>query len=350
VSHLQPALTHWRLPEGAAVSGQVDTGLINTTCELRVGDTVVGYLQRLNTSIFVPAVHEDIAQITSAVASAGLCTPKIVPCADGSLWHEDDEGGVWRCLTPVGSRTMVAFETLQHAQSAGRLVGRWHSALADFEVPFQSVRAGAHDTEAHMAGLQEALRAHRGHRLFADVAPLAEQILAGWSATPRVGELPQRVIHGDLKVSNLRFSGDDAVAIIDLDTCAYGTIDVELGDALRSWCNRASEDDAPHFDVDVLEAALRGYADGAGAGGLSGAEWQSVVPGLERICWELSARFCKDALEERYFGWDTRFGTRGAHNLARARGQAGLAAQVASARGEADARVRQIRDEIAADS
>ena len=157
-----------------------------------------------------------------------------------------------------------------------------------------------------MAGLQEALRTHGGHRLFHKVEPLAAQILAGWDATPRVEGLPRRVIHGDLKVSNLRFSGDEAVAIIDLDTCAYGTIDAELGDALRSWCNRASEDDAPRFDVAFLEAALRGYAQGAA--GLSDSEWAAIVPGLERICWELSARFCRDALEERYFGWDERFG------------------------------------------
>lgn len=340
-----PALSHWPLPEGVQVVGQVDSGLINTTCELRLGSSVVGYLQRLNTSIFVPEVHEDIAQITAAVDAAGLSTPRLVPCVDGSLWHEDAKGGVWRCLTPVGSRTMLAFENVTQAQSAGELVGRWHSALTDFDGTFQSVRPGAHDTEAHMAGLREALREHRAHRLVADVEPLAAKILAGWDATPRVGRLPRRVIHGDLKVSNLRFAGDEAVAIIDLDTCAYGTIDAELGDALRSWCNRASEDDAPRFDVSFLGAALRGYA--RGATDLTDAEWASVVPGLERICWELSARFCRDALEERYFGWDPRFGSRGEHNLARARGQASLAAQVASAREEAVAVVQQIRVETA---
>jgi len=348
VSAVLPALSHWPLPEGVEVSGQVDTGLINTTCELRLGASVVGYLQRLNTSIFVPQVHEDIAQITGSVEAAGLCTPRLIPCVDGSLWHKDSQGGVWRCLTPVGERTMVAFETLGQAQSAGELVGRWHSALTDFDTPFQSVRPGAHDTEAHMAGLQEALREHRGHRLFALVEPLAAQILAGWGQTPRVGTLPRRVIHGDLKVSNLRFTGDDAVAIIDLDTCAYGTIDAELGDALRSWCNRASEDDAPRFDVSFLGAALRGYA--RGAKGLTDVEWAAIVPGLERICWELSSRFCRDALEERYFGWDERFGTRGDHNLARAQGQAQLASQVALARTEANAAVRQIRAETSAGS
>ena len=343
-----PLLSHWPLPAGAEVSGAIDTGLINTTCELRVGSSVVGYLQRLNTSIFVPQVHEDIAQITEAVGAAGLCTPRLIPCRDGALWHEDAQGGVWRCLTPVGSRTMVAFENLEQARSAGELVGRWHDALTDLEVVFQSVRPGAHDTEAHMSGLRAAVEAHPGHRLFADVEPLAAQITAGWAATPRVGALPARVIHGDLKVSNLRFTGDEAVAIIDLDTCAYGTMDAELGDALRSWCNRASEDEAPRFDVAVLGAALRGYARGISS--LSDAEWASIVPGLERICWELAARFCRDALEESYFGWDVRFGTRGEHNLARARGQASLASQVAHARAEANAMVLQIRAETSGDS
>ncbi|MCA9494553.1 MAG: hypothetical protein KC621_31715, partial [Myxococcales bacterium] len=69
-------------------------------------------------------------------------------------------------------------------------------------------------------------------------------------------------------------------------------------------------------------------AAGAGEDGLSDEEWASIVPGVERICTELAARFARDALEERYFGWNPRFGGRGEHNLLRARGQAALARSV----------------------
>ncbi len=115
---------------------------------------------------------------------------------------------------------------------------------------------------------------------------------------------------------------------------------MELGDAMRSWCNPLPEDalDA-RFDVALFSAAMQGYAAGAGGARPTDEEWDSVVPTTERIALELAARFAKDALEEAYFGWDERFGGRGEHNLARATGQARLAQRIAEQRSAAEASV-----------
>ena len=67
---------------------------------------------------------------------------------------------------------------------------------------------------------------------------------------------------------------------------------------------------------------------------LTAAERRALPAGLETIALELSARFCADALRESYFGWDSaRFGSRGEHNLVRARSQLSLAASVRRQRG-----------------
>jgi hypothetical protein len=117
--------------------------------------------------------------------------------------------------------------------------------------------------------------------------------------------------------------------MVDLDTLQRGTLDVELGDAMRSWCNPLAEHTADgRFDLPLFEAAMRGYAEGAPDEGPSDAEWGSIVPTIERIALELAARFAQDALAESYFGFDPRWGGRGEHNLLRARGQAGLARSV----------------------
>jgi Ser/Thr protein kinase RdoA (MazF antagonist) len=305
-------------------------GLINGTFLATVGADVVGVLQRLNTGIFRPVVHDDIEAVTAHLASKGLVTPRLVPTRAGALWAELDEG-VFRVLTPVGRRTIHRLGTLAEAESAGALVGSFHRAVADLDWEFRHVRAGAHDTDRHVAGMVAAVDANPGHRLYDDVAPLADAIAARWARWDGPRDLPSRVIHGDLKVSNLRFEDDVAVALIDLDTFARGTLDVELGDALRSWCNRASEDSVEAaFDVDVFRAALRGYAR---TGDATPEEWASIAPGVERIATELAARFAKDALEESYFGFNPKFGTRGDHNLLRARGQISLADAVSSFRG-----------------
>jgi hypothetical protein len=114
----------------------------------------------------------------------------------------------------------------------------------------------------------------------------------------------------------------------------------ELGDALRSWCNPRGEDvDDADVDVAIFTAAVEGYA--AGGGRPSAAEVSALVDGLFTICVELAARFCADALNESYFGWDERrFPGRGEHNLLRARGQWALAQAAARRRSELGTVVR----------
>ena len=113
---------------------------------------------------------------------------------------------------------------------------------------------------------------------------------------------------------------------------------VELGDALRSWCNPASENvTRAEFDLDIFAAAMDGYRSAAA---LTPDEWSAIGPGIERICIELAARFARDALEESYFGWDPAYGGRGEHNLLRARGQASLASSVREKRAAIESATR----------
>lgn len=320
-------LTAWDWGEPVAAR-PITSGLINTSYEVVAGGAVVGVLQRLNTGIFGPEVHQDIDGLTRVLRRKGVGAPRLVHTRAGQLWHvHDDE--IWRVLSVVGARTIERVTTPAQARSAGRLVRRFHAALADTPWTFHHVRPGVHDTPRHMATLTDALRDHPDHRLAADVAPLARAVLDAWGRwradTP--DDLPLRIVHGDLKISNVRFDDDDgAVALIDLDTLAWGTLDAELGDALRSWCGTAGED-VPEatFDAAICAAALEGYAEPA-PWAPSEAEWRAVLPGARRIALELAARFAADALRERYFGWDaSRFPAAGEHNLLRARGQWSLA-------------------------
>jgi Ser/Thr protein kinase RdoA (MazF antagonist) len=322
-------LAAWILPPGAEVLA-VDSGLINHTVGIGVRGRLVAVLQRLNTAIFRPIVHEDIDAVTRHLASKGMPTPRLVPTQHGPLWHTDPDGGIWRLLTPIGDRTTHKVTDLRDAREAGALVARFHAATADLAHEFRHVRPGAHDTVGHLDGLRTALLVQRGHRLYDAVARLADGLFDGWDAWQGPDALPVRVVHGDLKISNVRFTGDRATALIDLDTLARGRIDEELGDAMRSWCNPASEDvtDAV-FDLAIFEAAMAGYRAHSP---LDAQEWAAIAPGIERICLELAARFARDALEERYFGWNPAYGGRGEHNLLRARGQASLARSVRAQR------------------
>ncbi len=111
----------------------------------------------------------------------------------------------------------------------------------------------------------------------------------------------------------------------------------EMGDAWRSWCNPAGEDDPDGtFDLELFTASARAWL--AAAPPLSAGELRSLVPGIERICLELAARFCADAVRNTYFREDREtYPQRGHHNLIRARGQLALAVSARQARAECEA-------------
>ncbi|MEM9696778.1 MAG: phosphotransferase, partial [Myxococcota bacterium] len=178
------------------------------------------------------------------------------------------------------------------------------------------------------------------HRLFADVASIAEALRVAAGHLPPLPELAPRPCHGDLKLSNVLFRGPEAHCLIDLDTLAPMHLGYEVGDALRSWCNPHREDEAGRasFELPFFSAAWTGYARGR-AQPIPEAERRAVLYGVEHVCLELTARFLGDALLERYFGFDPqRYPGRGEHNLARARGQWALFRAVQACR-EARARV-----------
>jgi len=329
-----------RPPEQLPVESMTG-GLINDTYALGTGFV----LQRLH-RIFRAEVNLDIAALTPHLRAAGVAVPTLLPALDGRPWVEltaeesPHLAGVWRILTRLPGATHERTANPAQARSAGRLVARFHGALTQVDHVFHFKRPGAHDTPLHMLRLQEALIQLPDHRLHDAVAAIAQELLTRWQAWGQPSRLPHRIVHGDLKVSNLLFMGEQASAVLDLDTLAHGTLDFELGDALRSWCNSGSEDDdAPQLDTGLFVAAVKGYLEGAGPW-LSEVEVASLAPGLERICLELSARFAADALYENYFGWNPqRAATRGEHNLMRARNQLGLGRDVARQRPRLEAEV-----------
>lgn len=323
---MQPPLSAWPSFEGLETA-PLAGGLINDSFVL--GDPPAAVLQRLH-PVFGPSVHEDIAAVTAHLDAAGMVTPRLIPTREGGLYALDHEGRCWRAMTWIPGVTRDQLDDPALAAAAGDLVGRWHAATADLRRDFVFTRPGAHDTENHMKVLRGAVDGHADHRLYDRVAVLAEHILGAWERWSGRLDGPVRVCHGDLKISNLRFDEEGhGVCLIDLDTMANLPLDVEMGDAFRSWCNPDGEDvEEARFHPELFVPAARAWLLACPQ---PAAEIEALVPGIQRICLELAARFAADALNESYFGWDaSRFSGRGEHNLLRALGQSSLADSVAA--------------------
>lgn len=317
----------------AASLEPVTSGHINLTWMGTRHDGTHAVLQRVN-PIFPPTVHADIEAVTRHLQAKGLATPRLIPTRGGRLWV-GQHGEVWRLQTRIEG---VAHETVDSALAArevGSLLGRFHAALADLEHEPSSERSGVHDLARHLGVLDEALEAHRTHAAWPAVSALAETIAAHAAELPPLPDSPPRFVHGDPKISNVLFEPgtDKALCMIDLDTLTRMPVTIELGDAFRSWCNSRAEDSPDaSFSVPLFAAAAAGYGSAAPRF-LTPGEWRAIPDATRRIALVLATRFCADALNERYFGWDpSRFASASAHNRARTEAQLALARSLDDAR------------------
>jgi Ser/Thr protein kinase RdoA (MazF antagonist) len=278
---------------------RVTAGHINLTYRVEADEGSFA-LQRLHPA-FGPEVHHDIEAVTAHLAARGVETPRLVRTRAGDLWAAGADRRPWRVLTWIPGNVVLAAASPAQCAAAGACLGRMHAALC----------------------------AHADHGHLAKIEPLAAQIQSAAEGLVLPADLPLRIVHGDPKISNFVFAPDGtARTMIDLDTFSHMALPLELGDALRSWCNPRGEESGEPVDVEHFRAAIEAYAETIGELPTR-AERQAIPRATALIAIELAARFATDALEESYFAWDrSRFVTAAEHNLHRARAQLALARSV----------------------
>ncbi len=316
---------------------RITHGLINLTLRLDADDGQHYILQRVN-PIFGEEVNRNIEIVSGHLASNKLLTPSVIPTADGAL-DVIFESERWRVLSYIEGRTMDATINPALIEAAGALLGRFHTALSTLTLELEQTRPPVHDLPRHIGQLRRSLDDHRKHAAHKATSELSDEVFTLAQAVPASERLSQSVVHGDPKISNVIFAADEdrALCLVDLDTLCRMPIVYELGDALRSWCNPRPEDSPESdFKVTLMAAALRGYLAQARQL-LTEDDFSAVIPAVLQIHYELAARFLADALEERYFGWDSsRYPRASEHNLARARAQLQAARSLARQRGRAE--------------
>ncbi|MBM4291077.1 MAG: hypothetical protein FJ138_06205 [Deltaproteobacteria bacterium] len=296
-------------------------------------------LQGLHPQLSAPETLEDYAAVTRHLAARGYGGPRLLPTLDGAL-SALTATRRWRLSTFVEGCTLPHIEDEAQARLGGRALAEFHEVMSDLAHEFRSPHPG-HDTRGHARRLREALDAPAPDparaAAVARVAPRARQLLAALDGAFLPDDLPRTVVHGDPKVTNLRFS-EGRATLIDLDTCGRHSRLVDIGDAIRSWCDlgregaRGVEEGEPVFSLSRCAALLEGYLSASGPLAPLERAW---LPRCGRaITLELAARFARDYIEDCYFAFDAaRFENRRAHNLHRVEAMWRLAEEMAAAEG-----------------
>jgi Ser/Thr protein kinase RdoA (MazF antagonist) len=306
-------------------------GLINDTFLVTTTTGRQAILQRLNRRVFhaPERVMANLRLVSDHVRrtpqrGAVLRLPEIVATRAGKDFVIDDDGGFWRALGYIEkTRTLTELANARQAGQVGFALGRFH-ALLHHLAQLDAVVAGA------SAGIEEpdveaCLRTVERRRELAAVLESAK----------RSGALTELPVHGDPKLNNFLFdsAGNRCEGLIDLDTVQPGLLHCDVGDCLRSGCNRAGESPADlaavRFDAGLAQAILEGYFAETAAF-LSHHDWEHFYDAIRLIPFELGLRFLTDHLEgDAYFKVKHR-----GHNLQRARVQFRLLEQIEDAEGE----------------
>ena len=238
--------------------------------------------------------------------------PRIVKAKDSKDYVVDDNGEVWRLITRILSAH--AYDTAQspeHALECGAALGHFHYLISDMSpkaikdpLPGFHVTSGylkAYDATLKKKGAKELLGASMEAKRLAKFVEERRDLALCLEKAQKKGVLKKRMFHGDPKVNNIMI--DDVTgkgtAMIDLDTVSPGLIHVDFGDALRSICNPAGEEETNLakvvFDEDLCTAFCKGYMREAGAF-LTDADRAYLYDSIRLLPFELGLRFFQDYL------------------------------------------------------
>lgn len=301
----------------------ISVGLIHQTYQVRAAKGTFVF-QRLHPILASDAIGKDFFVVTTFLNDQGFPAPKCVVSKAMKVLVKDADGHKWRVQTFLPGKTFTTLRDAKMAREAGAMFGAFHKTLAYLRYDFKSKKI-LHETEKIFGAFTKVAKKHWKSELMKDVAADVAFVSQEMHKVLLPKSLPLRAIHGDPKISNLLFDDKGrASGIVDLDTCNRRPLLVETGDMFRSWCG--SEEDNPKnaFRLDIFRAGWKGY-EKAADGFITARERKLVPLSVATITLELASRFLADYFNDNYFGWDaSRYPSRRAHNLARARGQLAL--------------------------
>ena len=319
--------TEFDVPGRLVALQPIGTGNVNDTYRviLRTTFSEEQYiLQRINRAVFKDpaAVMANMKAVTDHAharireeaeeADRIWQLPRVISAHNGDDYVVDSDGEYWRALSLIASTTNYdKVSEPGHAAEAGAVLGHFQRIISDFPIEeLEDTLPGFHITPEYLAQydkrlnepgakrcLESSSEARRLHR-FVDMRRSFADVLE--SACKR-GELCQRPIHGDPKITNVMIDTltGKGTSIVDLDTVKPGLVHYDFGDAVRSSCNPAGEETTDlsevSLELELFEALVGGYLGEARAF-LSENDRKYLYDSIRLITFELGLRFFADYL------------------------------------------------------
>ncbi|PIE49391.1 MAG: phosphotransferase [Flavobacteriales bacterium] len=318
---------------------ELSSGHINDTYLIKTKKKPYYVLQRINHNVFpdVPGLISNKVNISRHISgklkhlSKEELTRRVlsfVSVKDGAFYYIDDDGNYWNLMIFIDDSQ--TFETVTHEEIAyegGKLFGHFLNLASDFDAnQLTEVIPNFHNMAFRFSQFEEAFasaskeRLAKAKDLIKKVEELKEEMLI-LQGLKDSGKIPLRVTHNDTKISNALFDNNNkGLCVIDTDTVMSGIVHYDFGDAIRTICNTAAEDEKNlelvSFNLDYYKAYVRGFLKEIG-NSITPLEKQYLPLAVKTMIFIMALRFLTDYLNNDVY-YKTEYPE---HNLNRSKNQ-----------------------------
>lgn len=318
---------------------ELNSGHINDTFLVKTEEDKNYILQRINHTIFkdVPGLVNNKVLTSKHLKSKFPNTPEeelnqkvlsFVKAKKTDYYYFKKAGNFWNVMVFINdSVTHEIVKDKEIAYEGGKLLGRFLNLTSDFDSSqLIDVIPNFHDMSFRYKQYSSSIQSASKERL--QKAIKYTQIVADLKEEMHIlqklkesGEIRTRVTHNDTKISNSLFDKNNkGICMIDTDTVMPGIIHYDFGDAIRTICNTAAEDekdlDKVEFNLEYYKAYKKGFLEQT-KDSLSEIELKYLPLAAKTMIFIMALRFLTDYLNNDVY-YKTNYAE---HNLDRAKNQ-----------------------------
>lgn len=318
---------------------ELSSGHINDTYLVTTDSRKQFILQRINEGVFkdVPGLIANkvsvsqhllkkLDQLSEAELKRRVLT--FIGTKNGVYYYQDKEGNFWNVMVYIeGSLTFETVNNEEIAYEGGKLFGEFLNLTSDFDArKLIEVIPNFHNMAFRYDQFDSALKQASQQRIeqAKDLIKIAQDLKEEMHVLQHLKDTEKiklRVTHNDTKISNALFdTNKKGLCVIDTDTVMPGIIHYDFGDAIRTICNTAAEDEKKLelvcFNLQFYKAYVKGFLEKTSSS-LSALEIKYLPLGAKTMVFIMALRFLTDFLNNDVY-YKTEYPE---HNLDRSKNQ-----------------------------
>jgi len=318
---------------------ELASGHINDTYLVTTDSRKQFILQRINDGVFkdVPGLIANKVSVSKHLLKKLKHLPEeelkrrvltFISTKKGIFYYQDKEGNFWNMMIYIeGSLTFETVNNEEIAYEGGKLFGEFLNLTSDFDArKLIEVIPNFHNMAFRYSQFDIALKEASEQRKeqaknCIDLVHELKEEMHVLQHLKDAGKIKLRVTHNDTKISNALFDTDKkGLCVIDTDTVMPGIIHYDFGDAIRTICNTAAEDEKDlelvNFNLQYYKAYVKGFLEKTNSS-LSLLEIKYLPLGAKTMVFIMALRFLTDFLNDDIY-YKTEYPE---HNLDRSKNQ-----------------------------